>query len=607
MESAAHGVAVFVEEYAAAHGIGCGAAGRAESRARYGGGADSADNADSACSADAHRSSADVACRSSIASAYSADAPCAHRSSAGCGRHCCARSLRALFVCGGGNNGGDGFAAARMLFLRGARASAVVLADRAAIGGDAAANLCICEKLGMDIAYAAGGGAAGIVAERLADADIVVDAIFGTGFRGAPSGACKAAIDAINASAKPVISIDAPSGLDGLSGSAPGSCVRASATVALGLVKTGLASGPDAGMAGRVVLRDIGIPARAAERMEWDTRLITAAYVRELLPRRRRDAHKGDCGKVMAITGSAGMTGAGRLAGAAALRAGAGLVYLAVPAALAGIYEAAASETITLAAGGPGDASLTPEAAPSLISAAGRMDAVAIGPGLSTGEGALAAARMIIAGADRPLVIDADALTAVAADLSILASVRAGAVLTPHAGEMARLLGCPPESVQADRIGAARAFASKWGVTLVLKGFRTVVATPDGMARVNPTGNPGMATAGAGDVLAGMIAALIGGGMAIGDAAAAAAYLHGLAGDLAASELGEASVTASDIIACLPAAMAAVERGQAPSGQAPSGHAPRGARRRHGTRRECGRAVFEPPGDGLFDALHFLV
>jgi NAD(P)H-hydrate epimerase len=448
-----------------------------------------------------------------------------------------------------------------MIFLKGFRATVVALAARADIGGDAGVNLDICERLGIPIIYATEETVAGVMRAQLAAADLVVDAIFGTGFRGSPSGASRAAIEAINASRRPVLSIDAPSGLDSLSGAAPGPCVRAGATIALGLLKTGLVAGPDAGMAGRVMLRGIGLPGAAVRKMAWDTRLATGGAVRALLAARRRDAHKGNFGKVMAVTGSAGMTGAGLLAGSAALRAGAGLVYLAVPGALAGIYEAGIRETITMAAGGPEALSLAPDAAGAIISASERMDAVAIGPGLSAGRETLMAIRQIISGVKKPLVIDADALSAVAEDLSVLAGIEGGAVLTPHEGEMARLLGTSPESVRADRLGVARGFAAKWGVTLVLKGFRTIVAAPGGTAHVNPTGNPGMATAGAGDVLTGIIAAFIGCGMAASEAALAGAYLHGLAGDLAAAELGEASVTASDIIRHLPTAMKAVAAG----------------------------------------------
>jgi NAD(P)H-hydrate epimerase len=498
---------------------------------------------------------------SGISNAFGAfDAPDAPGDSGfyGAGRAACAG---ALFVCGGGNNGGDGFAAARMLFLKGFRVAVVALAAKADVGGDAGVNLDICEKLGAPVIYATEETVAGIMRAQLAAADLVVDAIFGTGFRGRPSGASKAAIEAINASQKPVLSIDAPSGLDSLSGAAPGPCVRAGATMALGLLKRGLVVGPDAGMAGRLMLRDIGLPGAAARKMAWDTRLATGGAVRGLLAARKRDAHKGDFGKIMAVTGSAGMTGAGMLTGAAALRAGAGLVYLAVPGALAGIYEAGISETITIAAGGPEALRLGPDAAGEIVSAAERMDAVAIGPGLSAGRETRMAVRQIISGVKKPLVIDADALNAVSDDVSILAGIGGGAVLTPHEGEMARLLGTDPESVRADRLGAARGFAVKWGVTLVLKGFRTIIATPGGTAHVNPTGNPGMATAGAGDVLTGIIVAFIGGGMAPHEAALAAAYLHGLAGDLAAFELGEPSVTASDIARHLPAAMKAVASG----------------------------------------------
>jgi NAD(P)H-hydrate epimerase len=491
-------------------------------------------------------------CASPAAAGSSMAAPsrAAYGAPAACPKPC------VLFVCGKGNNGGDGFAAARMLFLKGFRVAVAVLAQKSDVAGDAAINLGICEKLGVAVAYASEENARDVIPTRLAAAALVVDGIFGTGFRGKPDGVCKYAIDAINESEKPVLSIDVPSGLDSLTGAASGACVNADATIALGLLKIGLATGPDAGKAGRVFLRDIGLPKGAADKFAWDTWLATGAAVSRLLPRRPPGAHKGDFGRVMAITGSPGMTGAGKLTAAAALRAGAGLVYLAVPSALANIYEAGISEAITLPVGAEGDRRLTADSAKELIEIAERMSVVSIGPGLSTNPDTLKSIKRVISGAQKPLVIDADALTAVSTDISVLSRIRGGAVLTPHVGEMARLLGTEPEKVSADRLGAARGFAIKWGVTLVLKGFRTVVATPDGRAFINPTGNAGMATAGSGDVLTGIVAAFIGCGMALGDAALAAAYVHGLAGDCAAAELGEMSLTSGDLISHLPKAAA---------------------------------------------------
>jgi NAD(P)H-hydrate epimerase len=297
--------------------------------------------------------------------------------------------------------------------------------------------------------------------------------------------------------------------------------------------------------------------------------------IARLIKRRVRDSHKGDYGKVMIITGSPGMTGAGCLAAEAALRAGAGLVYLAVPAGLSHVYETAVKEAVTLGLGGDANVYFGVDEAAKALAAAGKMDAVAIGPGLSTKEGVVEAVAKIFAGCAADcavdgvaeeiaeilvgsasvgsrfrgtLVIDADALNAIAKDLSVLAKAKAPTVLTPHVGEMERLAGISAEEINKNRLQAAEDFAKKHSIVLVLKGRRTVVALPDGRKYINPTGNPGMATAGSGDVLTGIITALAAGGLDAGEAAIAAVYLHGLAGDFASAQLGEASVIAGDIV-----------------------------------------------------------
>ena len=454
----------------------------------------------------------------------------------------------ALVVCGKGNNGGDGFAAARRLHLRDFSVLILSLASRDEIKGDARANLEICERLGVDIIYAANDSAGDILPFCLARAEVIIDAIFGTGFHGRPEGIYATAINAINESRKKVVSVDTPSGLDGLTGIAAGCCVRADATLALGFYKTGLLSGPDTDCAGKTVLIDIGIPGELAEKAAVSARLVDADSIRPAFSARKRDSHKGDYGKLLIVTGSPGMTGAGCLAAESALTAGAGLVYIAAPGSLAQIYEIAVREAITLCAGSNVDRTISYESADAIAKYADRMDAVAIGPGMSTDQETARAIRKIITAVQKPLVIDADALTAVAADLTSLERLKAPAVLTPHEAEMARLTGASVQQVKRGRMAAAREFAQKYKVTLVLKGRNSIIAAPDGRAYVNCTGNPGMATAGAGDVLTGMIAAFIGAGMDATDAAAAAVHLHGLSGDIAAAELGERPLRAGDII-----------------------------------------------------------
>ncbi|MCL2057899.1 MAG: NAD(P)H-hydrate dehydratase [Oscillospiraceae bacterium] len=453
-----------------------------------------------------------------------------------------------LFVCGKGSNGGDGFAAARKLHLRDYSVFILTLAARDEIRGDAKVNLEICERLGLNPIFATSETIDDILPFCIARAELIVDAIFGTGYRGKPEGAYESAINAINGANKKIVSIDSPSGLDGQSGAAAGACVRADVTLTLGFLKTGLISGPDTENAGTVELIDIGLPGDVIDSAAWETRLMDALDVGPLMTARKRETHKGDYGKLLLITGSPGMTGAGCMAAESALTAGAGLVYLAVPGSLAHIYESSITEAITLCAGSNVERTISYESADAIANYAGRMDAVAIGPGMSTDQETARAIRKIITAVNKPLVIDADALTAVASDVSLLGRLNAPAVLTPHEAEMARLLGTSVVNIKRNRLALAREFAVKFKVTLVLKGHHSIIAAPDGRVYVNPTGNPGMATAGSGDVLTGMITAFIGAGMDVPEAAAAAVYLHGLAGDCAAADLGERSMRATDII-----------------------------------------------------------
>ena len=460
----------------------------------------------------------------------------------------------ALIVCGKGNNGGDGFAVARKLHLKDFSVFILSLASRDEISGDAKTNLEICERLGLDVIFAPGQTIADILPFCLARAELIVDAIFGTGFRGLPEGVFETAIRAINDSKKKIVSVDAPSGLDSQSGIAAGICIRADVTLALGYMKTGLISGPDAEYAGITELIDIGLPDELIDAPAWDTRLVSGAHVKSMFTARKRATHKGDYGKLLIVTGSPGMTGAGCLAAEAALTAGAGLVYLAVPGSLAQIYETSVTEAITICAGSNIERTISYDSAEAIANYSARMDAVAIGPGMSTDPETAKAIRKIISSVQKPLVIDADALTAIASDIAVLERLNAPAVLTPHEAEMARLIGTAVVNVKRNRIAVAREFAQKFKVTLILKGYHSIVATPEGRAYVNPTGNPGMATAGSGDVLTGMITAFIGAGMPVPDAALAAVYLHGLSGDLAAAELGERSMRSSDIIRYMHAA-----------------------------------------------------
>jgi ADP-dependent NAD(P)H-hydrate dehydratase / NAD(P)H-hydrate epimerase len=449
---------------------------------------------------------------------------------------------RALVLAGAGNNGGDGYVVARRLRADGVDVRVASLVPRLRLAGDALQAREEAEVAGVPI-----DDAPELAALQAGPHDLVVDAIFGTGLSRAPEGLFAEAIRTIgllrDAGAK-VVAVDVPSGLSADTGRPLGPCVRADATVTFGFQKRGLVLHPGAELAGQVVLADIGIPPEAAARVPVGCELLTEEAARLLVPPRLPEAHKGEAGRVLVVAGSPGKTGAAHLALLGALRGGAGLVTLAareevLPQALAGRPEAM---SVPLLSRGPlGDADLEP-----LLAAADGADAVVIGPGIPRGPETARLLRAFLGRARLPAVLDADALNALA-ERGGVAGLGAPAVLTPHPGEMARLTGLGIAEVQTDRIGLAARSARAWGCVVVLKGARTVVADPGGPPAVVPTGNPGMATGGTGDVLAGLAGALLAGGLAPRDAARAAAFVHGAAGDLARDRRGERGMLAGDL------------------------------------------------------------
>jgi NAD(P)H-hydrate epimerase len=451
---------------------------------------------------------------------------------------------RFLIVCGAGNNGGDGYVAARLLRGAGRDVSVLSLVPPQRLSGDARAVREGAAAAGVPIEDRPGG----IGALDARAGDVVVDAIFGTGLARPPEGPFAAAIEAIGAARAAgagVLAVDVPSGLSADTGRPLGPCVKADRTVTFAFQRRGLVLPPGAELAGEVTVADIGIPAEAAARVPVEAELLSEQEARALVPPRPLDAHKGDAGRVVVIAGSPGKTGAAHLALAGALRGGAGLVTLAsrpevIPIALAGRPEA-------MSAAIPGEGPLGPRDLEPLLAAAHGANALVIGPGIPRGPATGALLRELIALSGVPAVLDADALNALAEHPSGPAELGAPAILTPHPGEMARLCATTIAEVQADRIGVAAARARAWGATVVLKGARTVVADPEGPPAVIPTGNPGLATGGTGDVLAGLCGALLAGGLPPGAAARAAAWVHGRAGDLAARRLGERGLLAGDL------------------------------------------------------------
>ncbi len=453
---------------------------------------------------------------------------------------------------GKGNNGGDAFAAARHLHNKGARIFHYVLCKKSEITGDAAINLNILENMGLEITELLDGSQLEPVRMQLAVSDAVIDGIFGTGFKGNVSGMAKDTIDIINKANKYVVSIDIPSGVTGETGKVPGICIRATSTVTFALPKVGLLVHPGCEYVGRLVVSDIGIPSTVIDAMDIKTNCPTAREISRLIPSRHADSNKGNYGRIFIISGSVGMTGAGCLSARAALRSGAGLVYLGVPSALTHIYDASLTESITIPLDDGGGGYLSKNCIQSILDKMNRMDAAAIGPGLSTNEDISEVVASVVENACIPLILDADALNCISGDVSVLSRKKAQVVVTPHPGEMARLTGMSIEQVQNDRLKAAVEFSGRWGVITVLKGARTVIASPDGTAYINPTGNSGMATGGTGDVLTGVIAGLAGQGLNLFEAAAAGAYIHGLCGDRAAAGKGEHGLIAGDLAEELP-------------------------------------------------------
>jgi ADP-dependent NAD(P)H-hydrate dehydratase / NAD(P)H-hydrate epimerase len=459
-----------------------------------------------------------------------------------------AYARRGVVVCGKGNNGGDGLVAARLLERAGMGVTAVLLEDPGAFAGPARAAF---ER------FAGGGGrwvGSGALPRELARADVAVDAVFGTGFRGTPQGAYDTALRSLDGAGPPVVSVDIPSGVEGESGAIRGPAVRAGVTVVLGALKPGIVFEPGAERAGRIEVADIGFPPGL---VRSELLLVEGADARTWLPPRSPDANKRSTGVVVVLAGSRDMSGAAALAAAAAYRAGAGLVTVAsTPAVIDAVRQEVPEatflplpETDTGAADAAGWEALR-ERLPGA-------DAVAAGPGLGRHAATGDLVRRVVRESPVPVVLDADGLYAFGGDASAVADRASEAILTPHAGEFARLMDVSADDVRDDRVGLSRKAAQEVRATVLLKGPRTLVATPEGRVYVNPTGGPALATAGSGDVLTGTIAALLARGLAPQYAAAAGAFVHGAAGDLAAELTGEGTV-AGDVAALLPDAVAAI-------------------------------------------------
>ena len=467
---------------------------------------------------------------------------------------------RVVVVCGPGNNGGDGLAAARLLARRGLSIRVFTLRDPGSYSGAAEINAGRARDAGLLLESLAKERGLGSLSKAAADSDGVVDALFGTGLDRPLVGLAARVVTAINAARRPVVAADVPSGLRSDTGAVRGTSIDASLSVAFAAPKVCHALPPARRRCGRLVVHDIGIPKRMLAGRSHRLFLATAEAVGALLPRRDAGGHKGDFGRVAVLAGSRGKAGAAVLAARGALRGGAGSVTVFCPSSVAPVVVSELPEAMTESL--PEDSgAIAAEAAADLAGRLEAFDVTVVGPGLGTSEGAVAAVRRLVAGLSSPVVLDADGLNAFAGDLRRLARRRAPTLLTPHPGEAARLLGTSPRAVQADRAKAARTLSRRARCAVLLKGEATLLATPDGRLVVNPTGTPLLATAGSGDVLAGLIGALVGGGLAVPDAAAAAAWLHGAAGELLAQELGDAGLLAHEVADAVPVVRHAIGAG----------------------------------------------
>jgi NAD(P)H-hydrate epimerase len=460
----------------------------------------------------------------------------------------------AIFA-GGGNNGGDGFVTARHLISEGLEVTTYLAGDPKKYKGDALINLEALRKIGGGLVRLKRG---------LSDykgADLIIDALFGTGLDREVKGFYKEVIDFINSQPVPRIAVDIPSGLDADTGFPLGVSVKADITITFIIPKIGLAVYPGIDYARKIYVADITTP----KLLEKDipSELITYDTVRGILKPRHQDTHKGTYGHLLLLASSPGKTGAATLAALGALRVGTGLVTVGVPKSLNPIIEEKLTEAMTeplpeTKSGTLGKGSI--ETALKIMSS--RKTGLAIGPGISTTQETAGFLYEVLRSSSIPIVVDADGITLISQNLKILKEIKVPIILTPHPGEMSRLIGKTGEEVQKNRIGVARDFSTMYNVYTVLKGARTVISTPDGRVFINPTGNPGMASGGMGDVLTGVIGGFLAQGYNPSDACALGVFTHGLAGDFVAHKKGEAGIIAGDVADFLPETLKEILHGK---------------------------------------------
>ena len=460
-------------------------------------------------------------------------------------------SKKVMVLCGGGNNGGDGLVAARDLFNWGFKVSVIMATKKEALSSDCAIQYQIVKKMGIPAEFR------NTLSGKDIHSSVVIDAVFGTGLARPVKGDIAKLFSFLNSADAPVVAVDMPSGISSDTGEILGQGVMADCTVTFGLPKKGHYLYPGAEYTGKLFIEDIGFPRCLVESVSIKASLIDGETASALIPVRPANSFKGDYGHVLVIAGSRGKTGAALMCGHAALRSGSGLVTLGVPESLVESFQCRVTEEMILPLPDDGNGMMSLKALDSILEfAAEKIDVIAIGPGIGVSSATKKIMTELVLRSAIPMVVDADGLNSISASAKhahivkdLFQHAKSPIILTPHPGEMARLVHKPKVT---DRLGIPVSFAGDSGIYLVLKGVPTIIAVPEGNLCINTTGNPGMATAGAGDVLTGIIASLLGQGLNPADASALGVFIHGMAGDKAAAKAGEYSVVASDLINALP-------------------------------------------------------
>jgi hydroxyethylthiazole kinase-like uncharacterized protein yjeF len=474
---------------------------------------------------------------------------------------------KVIIISGSGNNGGDALVVARNLYNEGWDVKAFLTVKPEDLKGDALLQYRVANKLGLKI-YPVNDFLtqhSSLITRHC----IIVDALLGTGLSKNVTGLLSEVISLINRSNVPIISVDIPSGISSDNGQIMGEAVRADYTVTFGLPKRGHLLYPGAQHSGKLFIEDIGFPEELLNSEKLHIELLMKDKISTLIPQRPRYSHKGNYGHVLIVAGSKGKTGAAIMAAKACLRSGAGLVTLGIPKSLADIFQSRVTEEMTLILPDKGDGTLSQRAFRVILNFLNekRATTLAIGPGISVSDDTKKLMDTLIKTSTTPMVIDADGINSLKGERAIFLKSKAPIILTPHIGEMAGLLGkqkgvtVKSQDIERNRIDVAVSFTKETGTVLVLKGVPTIIAEPDGKAYINSTGNPGMASAGTGDVLTGMISGFLSQGLSPVQASILGVYMHGFAGDSAAAEKGEHSLIATDIIEKVPFAFHSLSHG----------------------------------------------